>query len=150
MAAGVSLKAADVSAFKHCYLESLKKLYPAGLPEPSLLISTWLDHADLGEGLLEELDRLHPFGQGNSEPVFGLKGIVLAEAPQAFGEGNFRFRMPVSLGARRGIAGIAWRLGTAPEVGQKVDMAIRFSWNYWRDSRYPQATLVDWKPTDEL
>ena len=118
MAAGVSLKAADVSAFKHCYLESLKKLYPAGLPEPSLLISTWLDYADLGERLLEELDRLHPFGQGNSEPVFGLRGIVLDEAPQAFGEGNFRFRMPASPGSRRGIAGIAWRLGTAPEAGE--------------------------------
>jgi hypothetical protein len=26
-------------------------------------------------------------------------------------------------------------------------MAIRFSWNYWRDSRYPQVTLVDWKPS---
>jgi single-stranded-DNA-specific exonuclease len=118
------------------------------LPEPSLLISTWLDYADLGERLLEELDRLHPFGQGNSEPVFGLQGIVLDEAPQTFGEGNFRFRMPASPGARRGIAGIAWRLGTAPAAGEKVDMAIRFSWNYWRDSRNPQATLVDWKPSE--
>jgi single-stranded-DNA-specific exonuclease len=148
MAAGVSLKAADVSAFKQCYLESLKKLYPAGLPEPSLLISTWLDYADLGERLLEELDRLHPFGQGNSEPVFGLRSIVLDEAPQTFGEGNFRFRMPASPGSRCGIAGIAWRLGTAPVAGEKVDMAIRFSWNYWRNSRNPQVTLVDWKPSE--
>ena len=148
MAAGVSLKTTDVPAFKQCYLESLKKLYPAGLPEPSLLISTWLDYADLGERLLEELDRLHPFGQGNPEPVFGLQGIVLDEAPQTFGEGNFRFRLPASLNARRGIAGIAWRLGAAPSVGQKVDMAIRFSWNYWRDSRNPQVTLVDWKPSE--
>lgn len=148
MAAGVSLKAADVAAFKQCYLESLKTLYPDGLPEPSLSISAWLDHTELGEGLLEELDRLHPFGQGNSEPVFGLRAVVLDEVPHAFGEGNFRFRMPVRAGARRGVAGIAWRLGTPPEIGQKVDMAIRFSWNYWRDSRYPQATLVDWKPSE--
>ena len=148
MAAGVSLKVADLSAFKQCYLESLKKLYPDGLPEPSLLISAWLDYADLGERLLEELDSLHPFGQGNSDPIFGLKGIVLDELPQAFGEGNFRFRMPASQIAKRGIAGIAWRLGPAPDVGQKVDMAIRFSWNYWRDSRIPQATLVDWKPSE--
>ena len=148
MAAGVSLKTTDVSAFKQCYLESLKKLYPAGLPEPSLLISTWLDYADLGERVLEELDRLHPFGQGNPEPVFGLQGIVLDEAPQTFGEGNFRFRMPASPSARRGIAGIAWRLDAAPDVGQKIDMAIRFSWNYWRDSRNPQVTLVDWKPSE--
>jgi len=146
MAAGVSLKAVDVPAFKECYIESLKTLYPDGLPEPSLEISAWLEHDELGESLLEELDRLHPFGQGNAEPVFGLRGVSLQEAPHAFGEGNFRFRLPPTPGSRRGVAGIAWRLGEPPAMGQKVDMAIRFSWNYWRDNRYPQATLVNWKP----
>jgi len=147
MAAGVSLKASDVPAFKECYLESLKALYPDGLPDPSLSISAWLKQGDLSESLLEELDRLHPFGQGNSEPIFGMRGVVLDEVPHAFGEGNFRFRMPMRPGAKRGVAGIAWRLGQAPELGQSIDMAIRFSWNYWRDSRYPQVTLVDWKPS---
>lgn len=148
MAAGVSLKAADVAAFTECYIESLQTLYPDGLPEPSLSIAAWLEHAELGESLLDELDRLHPFGQGNSEPVFGLRGVLLEEAPHAFGEGNFRFRMPVQPGARRGVAGIAWRLGPPPEPGRPVDMAVRFAWNYWRNSRYPQATLVDWKPSE--
>jgi single-stranded-DNA-specific exonuclease len=147
MAAGVSLKATDVPAFKQCYLESLKALYPDGVPEPSLSISAWLQPSDLDESLLEELDRLHPFGQGNPEPVFGLRRVVLDEAPQVFGEGNFRFRMPARAGGRRGIAGIAWRLGKPPEAGQAIDMAVRFSWNYWRDNRYPQVTLVDWKPS---
>lgn len=146
MAAGVSLKAADVAEFTQCYIESLKTLYPDGLPEPTLEISAWLGNHDLGEHLLEDLDRLHPFGQGNAEPVFGLRGIVLEEAPQAFGEGNFRFRLPG--GSRRGVSGIAWRMGEPPEAGRPIDLAVRFSWNYWRDSRYPQATLVDWKPSN--
>lgn len=148
MAAGVSLKVADIKAFTARYLESLKALYPDGLPEPSLKLSTWLEVENLEEGLLEELDRLHPFGQGNAEPVFGLRGVVLEEAPHAFGEGNFRFRMPAIDGARSGVAGIAWRMHGVPEVGQPIDMAVRFSWNYWRNSRYPQVTLIDWKPSE--
>lgn len=148
MAAGVSLKAVDVKAFSECYLEALKALYPAGLPEPTLQISAWLEAQDLGESLLEELDRLHPFGQGNSEPIFGLRGVALEDAPHVFGEGNFRFRLPASQSSRRGIAGIAWRMDEPPVVGQKVDLAIRFAWNYFRDSRYPQVTLVDWKPSE--
>lgn len=148
MAAGVSLKAVDVKAFRECYLEALKALYPAGLPEPTLQISAWLEAQDLGESLLEELDRLHPFGQGNSEPIFGLRGVALEDAPHVFGEGNFRFRLPASQSSRRGIAGIAWRMDEPPVVGQKVDLAIRFAWNYFRDSRYPQVTLVDWKPSE--
>ena len=146
MAAGVSLKVADIKAFTECYLKSLKVLYPDGLPEPSLQLSTWLDVGNLEEGLLEELDRLHPFGQGNAEPVFGLRGVVLEEEPHPFGEGNFRFRMPKMDGNRTGVAGIAWRMHGLPEVGQSIDLAVRFSWNYWRNSRYPQVTLIDWKP----
>jgi single-stranded-DNA-specific exonuclease len=144
MAAGVSLDVKDVEAFTARFIEGLVALYPEGLPDPSLAISAWLQVADLNETLLEELDRLHPFGQGNAEPVFGLRGVVLEETPHAFGEGNFRFRMPSVNGRRQTVAGIAWRMNAVPEVGQPIDMAMRFSWNYWRNSRNPQVTLVDW------
>ncbi|MGJ8651921.1 MAG: single-stranded-DNA-specific exonuclease RecJ [Opitutaceae bacterium] len=146
MAAGVSLPAKNVPAFKKRFIETLKKLYPKGLPEPSLSLSAWLEVNDLNERLLEELDRLHPFGQGNPEPVFGVRNVVLADAPQIFGQGNYRFRLPGSATNRRGVSGIAWRAEEFPEVGQRFDMAVRFAWNYFRGSRYPQVTLVDWKP----
>lgn len=148
MAAGVSMEAVRVEAFTARFLESLSHLYPEGLPEPSLAISAWLQVADLNSTLLEELDRLHPFGQGNVEPVFGLRGVMLEDAPHVFGEGNFRFRMPRVGVTRQTVAGIAWRMDEVPEVGQPIDMAVRFSWNYWRNSRYPQVTLVDWKPSE--
>ena len=149
MAAGVSLKSSDVAAFTKCYLESLEALYPGGLPEPSLEISTWLEMGDLNESLLEELDRLHPFGQGNREPIFGLRDLVLEDSPDSFGDGNFRFRLPVQAGAKRGISGIAWQLGEPPKIGKAIDMAFRFSWNYWRNNRYPQLTLIDWRFSED-
>ena len=145
MAAGVSLQSVDVAAFTKYYIESLKALYPGGLPEPSLEISTWLEIGDLNELLLEELDRLHPFGQGNYEPVFGISELMLEESPDSFGDANFRFRLPAQAGAKRGIAGIAWQLGEPPKIGQAIDIAFRFSWNYWRNNRYPQLTLIDWR-----
>jgi single-stranded-DNA-specific exonuclease len=148
MAAGVSLKVADIEAFTERYIESLRELYPEGLPEPSLKLSAWLEIEDLHEGLLEELDRLHPFGQGNAEPVFGLRGVVLDEAPHTFGDGNFRFRLPAGDGRRSGVTGIAWRMHGVPAVGQSIDIAVRFAWNYWRNSRTPQVTLIDWKPSE--
>lgn len=146
MAAGIALPVANVPEFKQRYLDTLKRLYPAGLPEPSLSLSAWLEVGDLNEKLLEDLDRLHPFGQGNVEPVFGVKGVVLEDAPQAFGQGNFRFRLPAAAGQRRGVAGIAWRMDAIPDAGQRIDLSLRFAWNYWRNDRYPQVTLVDWKP----
>lgn len=143
MAAGVSLKAGNVGAFTRCFNESLVELYPDGLPEASLAVAAWLELDELNVALLEELERLHPFGQGNPEPVFGLRAVCLDEAPINFGQNNFRFRLPASSG--RGIAGIAWGLGEPPVVGQPVDLALRFAWNHFRGRRSPQVTLVDWK-----
>ncbi|MGJ8639434.1 MAG: single-stranded-DNA-specific exonuclease RecJ [Opitutaceae bacterium] len=148
MAAGVALPVKNLEAFKLRFIEALKDLYPEGLPEPSLSVSAWLELRDLNEGLLDELDKLHPFGQGNPEPVFGVRGVVLESAPQAFGQGNFRFRLPSAGAGLNGVSGIAWRMDSCPEIGKPFDMTVRFSWNYWRNSRYPQVTLVDWKPSE--
>ena len=146
MAAGVSLKASDVSAFTQRYLETLQSLYPDGLAEPSLELSAWLDVDDLNEALLQDLDCLHPFGQENREPVFGLKGIVLNEAPQSFGENHFRFYLSDSKGGS--IAGVAWQMPEIPEAGKPIDLTVRFARNYWRNRCTPQATLVDWKHSE--
>jgi single-stranded-DNA-specific exonuclease len=145
MAAGVSMAVQDVAAFTACFTETLSLMYADGLPEASLNVASWLGLEDLNESLLDELDRLHPFGQKNPEPVFGLKSVSLVEAVQSFGKKNFRFRLPPVNG--RTIAGIAWGMGNLPGVGRPIDMAVRFSWNYWRGSRAPQVTLVDWKPS---
>ena len=39
----------------------------------------WVEPADLTLELAEELLRLEPFGEGNREPVFGLKGVSFSE-----------------------------------------------------------------------
>jgi hypothetical protein len=41
---------------------------------------------------MDELEALHPFGQGNPEPVFGVRGVVLRSAPEVFKEQHFRFQ----------------------------------------------------------
>ena len=43
--------------------------------EPDL----WIEPADLTLELAEELRQLEPFGEGNREPVFGLKGVFFAD-----------------------------------------------------------------------
>lgn len=149
MAVGVSLQAEEVEAFTQRFVESLAALHPNGLPEPSLRLSAWLELEQVSETLLEQLDRLRPFGQGNSEPVFGLRGVVLQDSPQAFGENNFRLRLPAPAGDGRGLSGVAWRLGEAPLAGQPIDLAVRLSWNFWRNQRSPQITVVDWRPSED-
>ena len=125
-------------------------MHPNGLPEPSLRLSAWLKLEQVSESLLEQLDRLHPYGQGNSEPVFGVRGVVLEEQPKLFGESNYRLRLPDPSGQARGMSGVAWGLNSAPTVRQPIDIAIRVSWNYWRNQRTAQFTLIDWKNSEVI
>ncbi|MGC6456007.1 MAG: single-stranded-DNA-specific exonuclease RecJ [Coraliomargaritaceae bacterium] len=143
MAAGISLESENVSAFTARFTEALSQLHPNGLPEASMEISTWMDVSQLNTALLDELDCLHPYGRNNSEPIFGLRQVILEEAPKPFGKGNFRFRLPN--GSPRGIAGIAWKMEEPPPSGASVDLALRFGWNFWRGAGTPQITLLDWR-----
>ncbi len=148
MAAGLSLPSSSVEAFRERFLEALMEFYPAGLPEPELELSAWIELGDLNTAFLDSLDRLQPFGQGNRQPVFGVRGVILEESPRAFakGEGNYSFRLPGPAGEGRGIGGVAWQMETIPMGGEAVDLALRLGWNYWRRSRNLQVTLLDWRP----
>lgn len=52
--------------------------------EPEL----WIEPENLTLELHNDLKRLEPFGEGNPEPVFGLRGVALTDARQMGGDGR--------------------------------------------------------------
>ena len=101
---------------------------------------------NIGSHLLQDLERLQPYGQANPEPVSGTRHIELAQPPQRIGEGgkHFRFYHFNTNGER--VSGIAWNLGvSAPPANTALDMAFKLSWNHWNASPYPQMELIDWR-----
>jgi len=95
--------------------------------------------------LVEELDSLHPFGQGNPEPVFCVRGVLLRHPAEVFKEQHFRFRFEDGRG--RPLHGVAWKLAERlPPVGQPIDLAVELKWNHYNGRRLLQLGLVDWRP----
>lgn len=147
MAVGIALKQGSVDGLREAFCASLQRKYADHQVEPSLEISCWLRAQDVGNRLLGELDRLGPFGQGNPEPVFGIRGVTLRQPPQAFGQGHVRFFMETTPGNT--ISVVAWKMAeTAPPVGKALDFAARLNWNAYNDRRYPQLTLIDWRESN--
>lgn len=145
MAVGVGLDPGNVDRFREAFHEAVLAHVDGELPEPTLALASWLRPSDLSEFLLDELERLHPFGQGNPEPVFGLRRIRLHREPETFGNGHCRFWLETGHG--RAISGVAWRgAENAPPAREPVDMALRLMWNEWNGRRHPRVTLVDWRP----
>ena len=146
MAVGVSVKEDKMDEFRNCLNSVIRKRLEEGVSfEPELHVSLELAHEDICFELLDELEMLHPFGEGNKEPVFAIKGVVLEKPVEVFGGGqNFKFQLPLNNGAW--ISAVAWRMANRlPPVGEKLDFAMHLSWNRWNKRKTPQATIADWR-----
>lgn len=145
MAVGVSVKSGGVDEFRRRINAAIIKKYGKDIDfSPKVNISLTLDLSDVGIELLNELEILHPFGEGNREPIFALKSVKLHKAPEVFGGVNFRFQIP--LGDNGWINAVAWRMaGRVPPADKAIDIAVKLGWNRWNRRKTPQATLVDWR-----
>jgi single-stranded-DNA-specific exonuclease len=144
MAVGVALKKTRLDEFRGQFDEAIRRKKDGADVEPGLELSGWLDGTELTEQLMTELEQLRPFGMGNPEPVFGVRGVRLRNRPDVFKEVHFRFAAENDQGRR--ISGVAWKLADRlPPVGPPLEMAIQLNWNYYNGRRLLQMELLDWR-----
>jgi single-stranded-DNA-specific exonuclease len=144
MAVGVSLPKSEVEGFRARFAEAVRSRAGEGIAEARLAISAWLAPEQVTDGLMDELDALHPYGQGNPEPVFGLRGVPFIRRPEIFKARHFRFWIEDSRG--RALSGVAWKMADrVPPVGVPLDLAVELNWNFFNDRKLLQLELVDWR-----
>lgn len=147
MAVGVSLAKTELDTFRVRFAEAVRVSAGGDLSEPILTIAAWLAPEQIREALMEELESLQPFGQGNPEPVFGVRGVVLRSRPEVFKQAHFRFHFDDARGRR--LFGVAWKMADrVPPVGVPLDFAVELAWNHFNDRRLLQLELVDWRPSE--
>lgn len=147
MAVGIALAKTRLDEFREMFDEVIRR---AGNVDatPGIELSGWLDATQVNEQLMNELDQLHPFGMGNPEPVFGIRGIRLRNRPDVFKEVHFRFAGEDVTGRR--ISGVAWKMADRlPPVGAPLEMAVQLNWNHYNGRRTLQMELLDWRPAAE-
>lgn len=147
MAVGVSVAKDRVDAFRARFEAAVLAQLGGTRVESSLTLAAWIPPEQIRETLMEELGALHPFGQGNPEPVFGVRGVVLRQRPEVFKEQHFRFSVEDGRGRR--LYGVAWKMARRlPPVGVRLDLAVELAWNHFNDRRLLQLELVDWRPSE--
>lgn len=143
MAVGISLNPANLEIFQHKFCECILKQLSGQILEPTLEIATWIIPEDLNENLLDHLEQLRPFGEGNPEPILGVKNAIIAAPIITFGENHYRFFIKTPYGP---LSGVAWnRANHLPPSEQPIELAIKFAWNYWNGRRIAQAELLNWR-----
>ena len=143
MAVGVGVLKENLEGFRQAFAAGVTAHVGGEIEERELAISAWVDPEAIGAKLMDELDGLHPFGQGNSEPVFGIKGVVLRQRPDVFKKIHFRFNFEDSRGRR--LFGVAWKMADRlPPAGEPIDLAVHLR-NHFNDRKLMQLDLVDWR-----
>ena len=142
LAAGMSLKTADIPAFRQEIEAYAAEHYPV-MPFPELRLDCKLNPAALSVDLARTAEVLAPFGSGNPQPVFGLFGLKL-ERIQGMG-GDKHVRLILSRG---GAAISAVKFGVSPadfpyRVGDVVNLAAVLEVNLWQGSENLSIQIRD-------
>lgn len=146
MAVGISLPVENVPEFQRRFDEGVREAGEGRDEEPILELASWLELDAVTEALLDDLDRLHPFGMANPEPVFASRGVVFPSRPEVFKRQHFRFWLNDQSGRR--LSGVAWKMADRlPPVGEPVDIAYQVAWNHYNGRQTLQLELLAWRPT---
>lgn len=149
MAVGVSLDCARMAEFQLAFSAAVAAAPLQGASEPFIEISSWIPLDAVRDRMVDEVERMHPFGQGNPEPVFGTRGVIFDSPPEVFKDQHFRFQLHTLTGRR--ISGVAWNMkDSIPPIGLPVDIAYQVQWNRFNGRKYLQMELHAWRPSARL
>lgn len=147
-AAGVTLAADRVDTFRDALVEHVARTLPPAKRRNDLRIDAELSVTELELGLLQDLDRLEPYGKGNARPTFLLRGVVIAKLLRV-GQRQEWARMRLvetsdrPLWGRRGVNAFGSALPlVAYSDGDVVDVVCKLERNNHRGEVSLQATVV--------
>ena len=141
-AAGLSIDEAQLEQFALSFDQAA-----AGSLEDDALIPTTpydleLSAGDIVESLPAELERMKPFGMGNPEPVFLLKGATVAGSRTLRGG---HLKLTLALGGRS-FEAIGFGLAEKGVTSGRVDLLFSPGINVWNGKSTLQLTVKDLRP----
>jgi single-stranded-DNA-specific exonuclease len=145
-AAGVSIRRADVDAFREAFAaHAASVLRPEDLM-PDVRIDAIVQGDALTLGLAEELDQLAPFGMGNPRVSLLVPGATLSDARALGAEGRHcQFTLNAGGARSRCVAfGAGDKLPVEP--GAPADAAVRLEIDRWNGSVSPRLVLRHAQP----
>ena len=146
-AGGFSLTHDNVGAFFDALQDFAKKNYPV-MPKPVLKIEKLLVPSDLDINAVRNLERLAPFGAGNSQPVFLMRRAVVEDI--AGMSSNKHTKLVISYGGARVQCPV---FGMSPEQtglkkGDVTDICVTLEINSFAGRETVNAYAKDWRSSD--
>ncbi|MEO5339347.1 MAG: single-stranded-DNA-specific exonuclease RecJ [Magnetococcus sp. MYC-9] len=152
-AAGLSLEMQNLLPFAELFDDAVRGQFRPGLFDPVMCFDGVLPLTALDLGLVRQLDRLHPYGQGNPEPVVVLESVRVIDA-RLLKERHVKCLLAdrednvleaIAFQCCPGPLGEGLRAGTG-----RLDVAGHCTMNSYRDRERVQLVLKDARPTQPI
>jgi single-stranded-DNA-specific exonuclease len=151
-AAGFRLRPENVPAFRERFCAYVASLFPAGAPAPELILDAEAPLSALTLGLVDDLDRLEPYGAENRRPLFLAGGLSVQGEPRKIGQGerHLRFRVRQDSTTLTAVAwGMAERAAELMSAGGACCLAFTPRRNEWQGRVSVDLEVADFQPGNE-
>ncbi len=146
-AAGVTIESEHVDAFRLALAASVHRVMGAPPFVPMVRLDLEVSPRDLSLRMVDELQRLSPFGQDNPEPLLAARNLQVKNK-RTVGDSGSHLKLGLAIaGDGMIIDAIGFGLGSLnDELPEHVDVAFRLTRNAYRGRETVQMELEDLRP----
>lgn len=143
-AAGVTVSESRLDEFRERFVSVVAAWAAGAMAVPTLHVDAEVQLSEVTTKLIQELGAFHPFGAGNPEPTFAVKGLDVMDARTV---GEKHLRMTVRQGRSVPFDGIGFGMKSLIERGiparTPVDLAFIPELNHWNGYDRIQLRIRD-------
>jgi len=149
-AAGLKIEERQLAGFRAAFCELAEGRIPLDQRTAEIFIDVEAPLSAFTLEVVRQVERLAPFGHGNSRPLLCSSGVTLSGPPKPLGSGGHHLAMTLS---QHGVALRAVAFGGGEWADQlaavdgPLDVAFRPVINHFHGRQSVELHLVDWRPT---
>jgi single-stranded-DNA-specific exonuclease len=144
MAAGLTIRAEKLREFQDAFETAVTQM---ACPEdwiPKLTIDAEIELADITENLIDEIEKLSPFGSGNPEPVFAARNVKVVSSKMVGRDHRKMVLIQDAKPTAKPVSAIRFNAKGPMEIQTSFDrIAFRLRWNRWNNNRAIQLIVED-------
>ncbi len=148
-AMGVKIKFENLSAFEKGLLEIIEKNYDKDTWGKKIIIDAEIKAEEIGWDIISEVKRFEPFGEGNEEPIFLTRNLVVKETRLV---GNGQRHLKVVLlpegNDNQCFNGIFFGAGgkiSQLRLGSRISVVYNLRSNEWNGNHRIEMNIIDLK-----
>ncbi len=147
-AAGLSLRQETLPEFRQAMNHYARGIFEHSPRSKTIAVDTEVSPGEVDWNLLDQIEKMEPFGEGNPEPVLMMRGLTAKSEPRIVGKGHLKAWMRAG---DRIFDLIGFSKGDQAEMmagSRSVDILFRPKKNHYNGEVRLQLEMLDARPSE--